>query len=64
MVGSQWAYVSKSEWKTATRKPKQSEVANDQVTDAVTTSPKKKNPKQFDGVKSEEPFVKTRKKSK
>ena len=27
------------------------------------TNPKKKNPKQFDGVKSEEPFVKTRKKS-
>ena len=25
--------------------------------------PKKKNPKQFDGVKSDEPFVKTRKKS-
>jgi hypothetical protein len=29
----------------------------------VKENPKKRNPKQFDGVKSDEPFVKTRKKS-
>ena len=29
----------------------------------VKEKPKKRNPKQFDGVKSDEPFVKTRKKS-
>jgi hypothetical protein len=29
----------------------------------VKEKPKKRNPKQFDGVKNEEPFVKTRKKS-
>ena len=35
----------------------------DKMAKEVLTKPKKKNPKQFDGVISEEPFVKTRKKS-
>lgn len=56
MVGSMWAYIPKSEWKLATRKPK-----NDQDTDQVK---KKSNPKQMDGKPSSEPFVKTRKKNK
>lgn len=65
MVGSHWQYISKSEWKLATRKPKQLEVVNDQITDSVTISPKKKNPKQSaNGADETEPFVKTRKKSK
>jgi hypothetical protein len=53
MVGSMWAYIPKSEYKAQFAKtadePKQE---------------KKSNPKQMDGVQSEEPFVKTRKKSK
>lgn len=40
MVGSHWQYISKSEWKMATRKPKQLEVVNDQITDSVTISEK------------------------
>ena len=40
MVGSHWQYISKSEWKLATRKPKQLEVVNDQITDSVTISEK------------------------
>jgi hypothetical protein len=39
MVGSYWQYISKSEWKSATRKPKV-EVVNDQITDSVTISEK------------------------
>lgn len=35
-----WMYISKSEWKAATRKPV--EAVNDQITDAVTTKPKTK----------------------
>ncbi len=38
MVGSYWQYISKSEWKSATRKPV--EAVNDQITDAVTVSEK------------------------
>jgi len=38
MVGSYWQYISKSEWKSATRKPV--ETVNDQITDAVTVSEK------------------------
>ena len=53
MVGSMWAYIPKSEYKAQFAKtadePKQE---------------KKSNPKQMDGIQSEEPFVKTRKKSK
>ncbi len=51
MAGNTWSYVSKSEWKLQTRKPKE-EIE------------KKDNPKQMNGVESTEPFVKTRKKSK
>ena len=40
MVGSHWQYISKSEWKMATRKPKQLEAVNDQITDSVTISEK------------------------
>ncbi len=40
MVGSHWQYISKSEWKLATRKPKQLQVVNDQITDSVTISQK------------------------
>jgi len=38
MVGSYWQYISKSEWKLATRKPV--EAVNDQITDSVTVSEK------------------------
>lgn len=51
MVGSMWQYISKSEWKSATRKPKEE-------------SEKKNNLKQMNGIETTEPFVKTRKKSK
>lgn len=54
MVGNQWGYISKSEWKSETRKPREEKEATQ----------KKSNPKQMDGVPSTEPFVKTRKKSK
>jgi hypothetical protein len=51
MVGLSWQYVPKTEWK--------------KWRDVKTDQPKKKpNPKQMDGVSSDEPFVKTRKKSK
>ena len=56
MVGMMWEYVSKSEWKKYTRQPKE-EVR-------VEQTEKKSNPKQMDGIPSDEPFVKTRKKSK
>ena len=36
----------------------------DKSVDEVTNTKKKSNPKQFDGVKTDEPFVKTRKKIK
>jgi hypothetical protein len=39
MVGSYWQYISKSEWKLATRKPKV-EAVKDQITDSVTISEK------------------------
>ena len=68
MVGSLWQYISKSEWKSS--KKTKSEPSTDQVptkyqpsTDQVKAE-KKSNPKQMDGVPSDEPFVKTRKKSK
>lgn len=53
MVGSMWAYIPKSEWKAQFAKTK----------DEPKTE-KKPNPKQMDGFESNEPFVKTRKKSK
>ena len=56
MVGISWAYVPKSEWKLQTRKSKPKEEELEQK--------KKPNPKQMDGQPSNEPFVKTRKKSK
>ena len=40
MVGNYWQYISKSEWKLATRKPTKLEVVNDQITDSVTISEK------------------------
>lgn len=48
MVGSMWAYISKTEWKAATRKQTE----------------KKINPKQDLPVEEGKEFVKTRKKSK
>jgi hypothetical protein len=57
MVGSLWQYVSKSEWKSSKT------TKSEPITDQVKTE-KKSNPKQMDGVPSDEPFVKTRKKSK
>jgi hypothetical protein len=55
MVGSMWAYISKTEWKQATRKPKD---------EASTKQTEKKiNPKQ-DLPDDGKEFVKTRKKSK
>ena len=39
-------------------------VKSDEPTKEVINTKKKSNPKQFDGIKSEEPFVKTRKKPK
>lgn len=57
MVGTSWKYISKSEWKSS--KTTKSEPSTDQV-----KTEKKSNPKQMDGVPSDEPFVKTRKKSK
>ena len=57
MVGLSWQYVSKTEWKSS--KKTKSEPSTDQV-----KTEKKSNPKQMDGVPSDEPFVKTRKKSK
>jgi hypothetical protein len=57
MVGSMWAYVPKSEWKSFKGVKSKSETE--------TEEPKKKsNPKQMDGQPTTEPFVKTRKKSK
>ena len=57
MVGLSWQYVSKTEWKSWRGVKTKS--------DEQTEQPKKKsNPKQMDGQKSTEPFVKTRKKSK
>jgi len=55
MVGSSWQYVSKTEWKLSRGKKVVEETATEQLD-------KKPNPKQMDGVKSDEPFVKTRKK--
>ena len=57
MVGSSWKYISKSEWKSS--RGIKSEPSQEQV-----KSEKKPNPKQMDGAPSDEPFVKTRKKSK
>lgn len=42
MVGSSWAYVSKSEWKLATRKPKSAEQVKDVVVEQVEKKPYKK----------------------
>lgn len=67
MVGTYWKYISKFEWKSS--KTTKSEPTTDQVltnyrpsTDQVKTE-KKTNPKQMDGISSDEPFVKTRKKN-
>lgn len=60
MVGPFWKYISKSEWKSS--KGVKSESIKDQV--ETEKKEKKSNPKQFDGVPSDETFVKTRKKSK
>ena len=38
-------------------------IKSDVTPKEITNTKKKSNPKQFDGVKSDEPFVKTRKKS-
>lgn len=57
LVGISWKYVAKSEWKMS--KGTKLEPSKDQV-----KTEKKSNPKQMDGVPSDEPFVKTRKKSK
>jgi len=54
MVGLSWTYISKSEWKLATRKSKLNEESKEPKT--------KSNPKQMDGKPLREPFVKTRKK--
>lgn len=56
MVGSMWTYISKSEWKQATRKPK------DEVSTKQTE--KKTNPKQDLPNDDGKEFVKTRKKTK
>jgi hypothetical protein len=42
-----WMYVQKSEWKMATRKPKEAVVVevNDQITDSVTIAEKQLNRK-------------------
>ena len=56
MVGTSWKYIPKSEWKMS--RGSKSEISQDQ--DAVE---KKPNPKQMDGIPSDEPFVKTRKKN-
>ena len=57
MVGSMWAYVPKSEWKSFRGVKSKSETE--------TEEPKKKsNTKQMDGQPTSEPFVKTRKKLK
>ena len=62
LVGREWKYVSKDEWKKTTRKPEPVvEAVNDQITDAVTISEKKKNTKQ-DLPDNGNKFVKTRKK--
>jgi hypothetical protein len=49
MVGIMWQYISKSEWKQATRKTKStvqvSEQPTDQVTDQVEKKPYKKGQK-------------------
>ena len=55
-----WAYIPKSEWKLS--RGTKSGPSRDQV--ETEQLEKKSNPKQMDGVKSDEPFVKTRKKSK
>lgn len=42
--GGSWVYVPKSEWKVVNRKQKEEakqKAVNDQITDAVTQSPKK-----------------------
>ncbi len=59
MVGYQWEYISKSEWKNSTRNQvgTKSEPSRDQVE-------KKKNPKQDLPNDEGKEFVKTRKKSK
>ena len=40
-----WKFIPKIEWKEATRKPKEVEVVNDQITDSVTISEKQLNKK-------------------
>lgn len=54
MVGNLWQYISKSEWKQSTRRPKDEEPKEEVV--------KKKNPKQ-DLPDTGKEFVKTRKKN-
>lgn len=57
MVGVSWKYISKSEWKSSKG------IKSESIQEQFKTE-KKPNPKQMDGVPSDEPFVKTRKKSK
>jgi hypothetical protein len=45
MVGLSWSYVSKTEWKLATRKPKSTEQESTQVTEQVEKKPYKKGSK-------------------
>jgi len=45
MVGISWAYVPKSEWKLATRKPKTTEQASEEVKEQVDKKPYKKGQK-------------------
>lgn len=46
------------------KKELEDETVGETELDYIPKKTKKSNPKQFDGVKSEEPFVKTRKKNK
>ncbi len=48
MAGREWQYVPKSEWKAATRKPK-----NDQATDQATDQVKVQSKKQLKKQKAE-----------
>lgn len=45
MVGSMWAYVSKSEWKSSTRKEKTKEIAPEVVEETTDKKPYKKGQK-------------------
>lgn len=57
MVGISWEYVSKTEWKKW-------KVVKTEPKEETHQYKKKSNPKQMNAVHSDEPFIKTRKKSK